>query len=58
VEVVVADSKYGTTANFFQCHDRGIVAHMPVLKQTQDQQERRRKIFPESRFIYDSHTDT
>ena len=58
VEVVVADSKYGTTANFFDCHDRGIAAHMPVLKQTQDQQERRRKIFPESRFIYDPHTDT
>ena len=58
VEVVVADSKYGTTANFFECHDRGISAHMPVLKQTQDQQERRRKIFPESRFLYDPHTDT
>jgi transposase len=57
-EIVVADSKYGTTANFFECHDHGIIAHMAVLKQTQDQQERRRKIFPESRFIYDSHTDT
>lgn len=58
VQVVVADSKYGTTANFFDCHDHGIAAHIPVLKQTQDQQERRRKIFPESRFIYDSQTDT
>jgi len=58
VEVVVADSKYGTTANFFDCHDHGIIAHMPVLKQTQDQQERRRKIFPESRFIYNPHSDT
>jgi transposase len=58
VEVVVADSKYGTTANFFECQDRGIIAHMPVLKQTQDQQERRRKIFPQSRFIYDPHSDT
>lgn len=58
VEVVVADSKYGTTANFFDCHDHGISAHMPVLKQTQDQQERRRKIFPESRFIYDPQNDT
>jgi len=58
VEVVIADSKYGTTANFFDCHDQGIAAHMPVLKQTQDQQERRRKIFPESQFIYDPHTDT
>ena len=58
VEVVVADSKYGTTANFFDCHDHGISAHMPVLKQTQDQQERRRKVFPETRFIYDPHSDT
>lgn len=57
-EVVVADSKYGTTANFLQCHDRGITAHIPVLKQTQDKQERRRKIFPESLFIYDPQTDT
>jgi transposase len=58
VEVVVADSKYGTTANFFDCHDHAIAAHMPVLKQTQDQQERRRKIFPESQFIYDPQSDT
>jgi len=58
VEVVVADSKYGTTTNFFDCHDRGIAAHLPVLKQTQDQQERRRKIFPESRFTYDPQKDT
>jgi hypothetical protein len=57
-EVVVADSKYGTTANFLECHDRGVLAHIPVLKQTQDQQERRRKIFPESLFIYDPQTDT
>ena len=57
-EVVVADSKYGTTANFFECHDRGIAAHMPVLKQTQDQQERRRKIFPESQFTYDPQKDS
>ncbi len=57
-EVVVADSKYGTTANFLQCYDRGILAHIPVLKQTQDQQERRRKIFPESLFAYDPQTDT
>jgi transposase len=58
VEVVVADSKYGTTANFFDCYEHGIVAHIPVLKQTQDQQERRCKIFPESRFTYDPQKDT
>ncbi len=57
-EVVVADSKYGTTANFLACYDRGINAHIPVLKQTQDQQERRRKIFPETLFVYDPQTDT
>ena len=57
-EVVVADSKYGTTANFLDCYDHGIVAHIPVLKQTQDQQERRRKIFPESLFVYDPQSDT
>ncbi|HZA54405.1 MAG TPA: IS1182 family transposase [Candidatus Udaeobacter sp.] len=57
-ELIVADSKYGTTANFLECYDRGIVAHIPVLKQTQDKQERRRKIFPESMFLYDPQTDT
>ncbi len=57
-EVVVADSKYGTTANFLECFDRGVLAHIPVLKQTQDQQERRRRIFPESLFVYDPQTDT
>jgi hypothetical protein len=57
-EVIVADSKYGTTANFLECYDRGILAHIPVLKQTQDQQERRRNIFPESLFVYDLQTDT
>lgn len=57
-EVVVADSKYGTTANFLQCYDRGVLAHIPVLKQTQDKQERRRRIFPETLFVYDPQTDT
>lgn len=57
-ETVVADSKYGTTANFLECYDRGVFAHIPVLKQTQDQQERRREIFPENAFVYHSQTDT
>jgi len=57
-EIVVADSKYGTTANSLECYDRGIVAHVPVLKQTQDKQERRRGIFPKSLFVYDLQADT
>ena len=56
-EVVVADIKYGTTANFLDCYDRGVLAHIPVLKQTQDRHERRRKIFPENAFVYESQTD-
>jgi hypothetical protein len=54
---VVADSKYATTVNVFDCHEHGITDHMPVPKEAQDQQEGRRKIFPESRFIYDSRWD-
>jgi len=56
--VIVADSKYRTTANFLECYDRGILAHIPVLKQTQDKQKRRSEIFPERMFVYDSQTDT
>ncbi len=56
-EVVVADSKYGTTANLLACYDWGVVPHMPVLKETQDQQDRRRRIFPESLFVYDAEAD-
>jgi len=57
-QVVVADSKYGTTANFLDCYDRGILAHIPVLKHIQDKQERRSKIFPESMFVYNCETDS
>jgi len=32
-ETVVADSKYGTVENFLACHDRGVEAHMPDLKE-------------------------
>src|SRR3970282_1925032 len=52
------DSNYGPTANFLECYDRGVLAHIPVLKQTQDQQERRRQIFPETLFVYDPQADT
>jgi transposase len=57
-EVVVADSKYGTTVNFLECYERGLLAHIPVLKETQDQQESRRRIFPEALFFYNPQTDT
>jgi len=57
-EVVVADSKYGTKENYLACYDRGIKAHIPDLKGTQDKAERRALIFPIEAFAYDAATDT
>jgi transposase len=57
-EVVVADSKYGTKANFFACHERGLDAHIPPLRETQKGIAGRTGIFCESDFIYDSLNDT
>lgn len=56
VETVVADSKYGTVENFLACRDKGVQAHIPDLKETQ--QSRRKDIFPEDAFKYDPDTDT
>jgi transposase len=56
VDTVVADSKYGTIENFLNCHDRDIKAHMPDLNQTKGRRKRR-KIFGEDQFSYDSEND-
>jgi DDE family transposase len=34
VEIVVADSKYGTMNNYLSCHDQGIAAHIQSLEKT------------------------
>jgi hypothetical protein len=57
-ETVVADSKYGTVENFLACHDRGIEAHMPDLKESAAKRIEKLKIFPEERFEYDRDSDT
>ncbi len=57
-EVVVADSKYGTTENFLKLSDRGVRAHMPVLSELQRGSNRREGIFDISEFIYDQASDT
>ena len=54
---VVADTKYGTVDNYLACHDRGIAAHIPDLKTTQDPTGRRGDIFPEEAFRYDPDAD-
>jgi transposase len=53
VEVVVADSQYGTTQNYLACHDRGIEAHLSPFK---DGRPRHGK-FSEAAFTYDPQED-
>ena len=58
VDTVVADSKYGTISNYLGCWDRGIRAHVPDLKEAQDDRGLREGIFLDDMFIYDKETDT
>ena len=51
-------SKYGTIDNYLACHDRGIAAHLPDLKQAAVARTQNRGIFPDTRFSYDPETDT
>jgi hypothetical protein len=55
---VVADSKYGTVENFLACHDQGVEAHMPDLKESTAKRIEKLNIFPEERFEYDQESDT
>ena len=57
-ETVVADTKYGTVENYLTCCDLGINAHIPDLKRTQQERDKRRGIFTEEAFRYDSETDS
>jgi transposase len=57
-ETVVADSKYGTVENFLACHDRGVEAHMPDLKEWTAKRIEKLNIFSEERFEYDGESDT
>lgn len=52
VEVVVADSQYGTVKNYLECLDRGIKAHIPPLR------EGNKGLFSEEDFRYDPQDDT
>jgi transposase len=53
VEVVVADSQYGTVHNYLECHDRGLAAHIPPFKDGQDRNGK----FSEEVFTYDPEDD-
>lgn len=58
VETVVADSKYGTIDNFLACHDQGIQAHIPDLRDVAIKRIAKSDIFIEDRFLYDPATDS
>jgi hypothetical protein len=58
VDVIVADSQYGTVENFLGCVDREIRPHMADVKAAQDQAGQRTEFFSEDQFIYDSRSDT
>ncbi len=58
VEVVVADSKYGTKENLLLCHDREIKAHIPSIRETHKDSGRQKGIFPEEAFFYDPAIDS
>jgi transposase len=57
-DTVVADTKYGTVENYLTCCDLGVNAHIPDLKRTQQERDKRRGIFTEEAFRYDSESDT
>lgn len=53
VDVVVADSQYGTIGNYLECHDRGLQAHIPPLRDGQN----RKGMFSDDAFSYDPKDD-
>lgn len=56
-ETIVADSKYGTIDNFLACHDKGIKAHIPDLRQAALKRTKKRSIFTDDQFTYDHQID-
>ncbi|MDP2045966.1 MAG: IS1182 family transposase, partial [Deltaproteobacteria bacterium] len=53
VEVVVADSQYGTIKNYLECHDRGLKAHISPFKDGQNKNGK----FSDEAFSYDPKDD-
>jgi transposase len=53
VEVVVADSQYGTINNYLECHDRGLKAHLSPFKEGRHRNGK----FVDEAFTYDRQDD-
>jgi transposase len=58
VDIVVADSTYGTIDNYLICHDQGVKCHIPSLEETHRGSGRQKGIFPKEAFTYHPDTDT
>ena len=58
VEIVIADSRYGTTRNLIGCQAQGVRPHLAVLAETQATAGRRDKIYPERMFVYQPQSNT
>jgi len=56
-DTIVADSKYGTIDNFLACHDKGVKAHIPDLRQAALKRTKKRSIFTDDQFLYDPQID-
>ncbi len=57
LRAVIADSKYGTAANFLLLAAQGIRSHMADLRGRQHN-HRLKEIYPTERFVYDKASDT
>lgn len=57
LRAVIADSKYGTAANFLWLAAQGIRSHMADLRSRQHN-HRLKEIYPAERFVYDKASDT
>jgi transposase len=53
VEIVVADSEYGTAGNYLGCLDQGVKAHIPPFREKQSGD-----FFPNEKFSYDPGSDS
>jgi transposase len=58
VSVVVADAQYGTNENFATCQQHQIRSHMKDMKSTLEKDRKRRGLFQQNDFQYESETQT
>ncbi|MHB9002218.1 MAG: transposase [Thermoanaerobaculia bacterium] len=58
VDLVVADTQYGTAENYLMCIDRAIIPRMRQLSAQNEKRQKSRGQFSRNEFTYDEATDT